>query len=614
MKTPNDDRTFLPPAGIPTGTLDCGRLVHAEQIRLLYQQSPGLFLGAGGGALILGSVLWDSIPRSTLILWLVSVSAVHAIIATLWFLHRRAATSPGSGVRWDRLYTVVMGLGGCSWGAAGYFLFVPGALAHQLFLALLLFAAAASGLASTVMYLPAFYACFVPMLLPLIARTASQGDPLHSALALVAVVYAMVLALFARNIHRTIAESLRLRFANMDLVRELTAKKEEAEQASAAKSRFLASASHDLRQPLHTVGLFVDVLDQRVRDSEGRIIINNIRSSLNSLEDLFRALLDISKLDAGVFLPRIQDFPINLLLDRLRTDYAPLAEEKGLALRVVPSGLMVRSDPLLLDRLLRNLISNAVNYTCRGGIVIGCRRRAARARIQVWDSGIGIPDDKQSEIFQEFYQIDNPERDRDKGLGLGLAIVDRIARLLGHRLELRSRPESGSVFSVEIPAVDSGSPRDEQDAVPKPESGGVDLAGCFMVVVEDDRAVLEATRKLLEEWGCRVLAAVSADEALQQLARDAARPDLIVADYRLPEGNTGVQVIRRLRAELKADIPGILVTGDTASSSLRDIQISGYPLLHKPVRPAKLRALLSYALRERCEPWRARNAEASSTK
>jgi CheY-like chemotaxis protein len=309
------------------------------------------------------------------------------------------------------------------------------------------------------------------------------------------------------------------------------------------------------------------------------------------MEKLLDALLDISKLDAGVLTPQVADFAINPLLARMETAFAAAAQAKGLRLRVLPTRLIVRSDPVLLERIVMNLVSNAVRYTERGGIVVGCRRRGGQARIEVWDSGVGIPADKRAEIFQEFYQLANPGRDRSKGLGLGLAIVERLARLLGHRIELASTPGQGSVFAIELPR---GEARTVAGASQVP--AGAIIAGAYVVVVDDEALVRDGMQGLLTGWGCHVMTAASGDEALARLAGHERIPDAIVSDYRLGDGETGVHVIERLRAESGMEIPAVLISGDTTPELLRAAKAGGYHLLHKPVPPAKLRAMLSYLL------------------
>jgi signal transduction histidine kinase/CheY-like chemotaxis protein len=365
--------------------------------------------------------------------------------------------------------------------------------------------------------------------------------------------------------------------------------------ANQAKTRFLAAASHDLRQPLHALGLLVYALTSKVDNPEGRQIVDEISHSVEALDGLFDVLLDISRLDAGIVTAERADFAIQTLFEKLRREFALEARVKGLRLRLAASGMVLYSDPALIERILRNLISNAMRYTDAGGVVVGCRRRGKGARIEVWDSGPGIPQSQQREIFQEFYQIGNPGRDRRKGLGLGLSIVDRLAGLLGHAIEVRSIVGRGSVFAFTVP-------RSNRTPAEQPIGGaaddGRDLSGSCVLVIDDEGAVLNGMDAILRDWGCRPILADSVEAALALLCHPGSPPDAIIADYRLRAGETGVEAIARIQSVWNAPIPAAIITGDTAADRLREAQSSGYPLLHKPVRPAALRALLCDLLRK----------------
>jgi signal transduction histidine kinase len=379
----------------------------------------------------------------------------------------------------------------------------------------------------------------------------------------------------------------------LDATAELRSRKDEAERATLAKSRFLAAASHDLRQPMHALGLFIAELNQHAHLApETRRLVRQIAASAEAMENLLDSLLDISKLDAGVFQPNLRTFPLQPLLDRLATDFAPLAEERRLRLRVRPTPAWVESDPALLERVLINLVSNALRYTQEGSVLVACRARGGTLRIEVRDSGVGIAPEAQEIVFHEFVQLENPERARNKGLGLGLAIVRRLTDLLGHRLTLRSRVGAGSVFAVEL----SLAPAQGMTAEPDGERPPGDLAGTRVAVVDDDPLALTSLHSLLLSWGCLVYPADSLENLTMELATRGIIPQVIVSDYRLRGPRTGVDVIRALRNRFDPDLPAILISGDTAAETLREAQTEGLVLLHKPVRPAKLRALLNRLL------------------
>ena len=366
------------------------------------------------------------------------------------------------------------------------------------------------------------------------------------------------------------------------------------ELANLAKSRFLAAASHDLRQPLHALNLFLDQRRSETDRVERSRLDAQIDTAVAAMNELFNSLLDISKLDAGVLALSISEFPVDQLLRRIETTFAATARENGLRLRVVSSRAWVRSDFILLERILLNLVSNAVRYTERGGVVVGCRHRSGRLRIDVCDSGIGIPEDQRRNIFGEFYQLDGGAKDRRGGLGLGLAIVDRLCGLLDHRIELTSSVGSGSRFSVLVPSAPARTAQASLD-VPRPL---VDSErGKLVMVIEDNELVRIGMRGLLKSWGCLVVTAESEDAAMAKLAEHGRPPDLIISDYHLANGKIGFELIDRLRRACGAQIPAFLISGDTAPERLREASASGYYLLHKPILPITLRSVVSQLLK-----------------
>jgi signal transduction histidine kinase/CheY-like chemotaxis protein len=380
------------------------------------------------------------------------------------------------------------------------------------------------------------------------------------------------------------------------LERKVEERTHQLEIANLAKTRFLAAASHDLRQPLHALGLFVAQLHGRVRANERGRIVARIDAALSSMNELFNSLLDISKLDAGVLTPSITEFPVAKLLDRLDTTFTGAAQEKGLSLRVISSSAWVRSDFILLERIVFNLVSNAVRYTRNGGVVVGCRQRGRNLHIEVWDSGTGIPHDQQQNIFGEFYRLGASGGDGRSGLGLGLAIVDRLCRLLDHSVHVTSILGKGSCFSIAVPRVAA---RPEISESPIPPSSLIDARDRKLVVVlEDDPLVLEGMAGLFRSWGYQVLVATTDDEALVGVGERDSPPDLIVSDYHLRGEKTGIEAIECLRRSLSAKIPAVLVSGDISPELLRQARASGYHLLHKPVEPMALRAMVNYVLRE----------------
>jgi signal transduction histidine kinase len=384
----------------------------------------------------------------------------------------------------------------------------------------------------------------------------------------------------------------------------LREKKEEAERSSHDKSRFLAVASHDLRQPLHALGLYVAELRRQLSLTPQQHLVEQVEQSVDALATLLNALLDISKLDAGAVIPQKQSCNIAAMVTRVASDYQMLATIRNIHLVVRPCKGNVTSDPVLLERILMNLVSNAIRYSYPNGcVMIACRKRGNQMRIEVRDNGIGISQTDQADIFREFFQVSKPQLDSSKGQGLGLAIVDRLVKLLGHGIELRSAPNQGSLFALQVPISAEPENFSSTDTYPvfhasSPEGReSSPLTGKRILVVDDDELVLSGTATILTSWGGTVFTATCLQDVHQLLVNDEWW-DLIISDYQLGVNETGFDVIAAVRARQEKNIPGILISGDTSPELLLSASSGGHHLLHKPVRPAKLRSLAVFLLND----------------
>ena len=434
----------------------------------------------------------------------------------------------------------------------------------------------------------------LPMTVLAVARFITIDDLYYQMMAGFCVLFVIAQYMQARTLGASINEAIRLRFENLDLVerlktetREASAAREAAEQADEDKSRFLAAASHDLRQPVQALNLLLETLSWSEMDERQRRTLDSARAASASSSEMLNTLLDFSRLEAGVIEPQPRPFSLQRLLHKLEMELAPLADEKGLLYRTRDTEATVVSDPALLELILRNLVANAIRYTDRGGVLVGCRQRGAGYIIEVYDTGIGIAPDQHRAIFREFHQLGNPERDRRKGLGLGLATAERLTVAMRHSLTLRSEPGRGSVFRLRVDGAERQATSSiRASAAP---SSLPNLGQRRVLVIDDDETIRHAMRMLLTGWGCECRTAASLEEALDQ---DAAAPELILCDYRLRDGHTGAEAIASLRGRFGADIPALLVTGDTAPSRLREASASGIPLLHKPVAALALHQAL----------------------
>jgi len=441
-------------------------------------------------------------------------------------------------------------------------------------------------------FFPAYLLFAVTFSLPLIIIWITSDNSQYQLIGILELVELILMITFSYWINRTWRKSINLQFENLDLVESLQVQKNAADQANMAKSRFLAAASHDLRQPLHALTLFTAVLDEAVEQPKIRRVIGQINMSVKALENLFNALLDISQLDAGVLKPEKTNFDLQALFSKLANDYGPQARKKSVDLLCCSCPYTLYTDESLLEQILRNYISNAIRYTDAGAVEVSCDVDTTSIRINVTDTGVGIPEHEQQAIFDEFYQLDNPERDRSKGLGLGLAIVQRTAKLLGHTISVQSKPGEGSTFTITVArsTVDTAS-----DALPPTDhmdNKQINKTRPMVLVIDDEASVRQGTQDLLELWGCKVLTATDKTEALAVLRQKNQMPDGIIADYRLREQQTGVEAIHAIHTEYNKDIPALIVTGDIATEHLLEVNKSGFQVLHKPVAPLKLRTFV----------------------
>jgi signal transduction histidine kinase len=379
--------------------------------------------------------------------------------------------------------------------------------------------------------------------------------------------------------------------ANEDLFRA----KQQAEAASSLKSSVLISVTHDLLQPVNAARLNLSTLAEMIESKDGTSLVDQVDRSLMILEDLLRSLLDIAKLDAGALRPQAGPVSMSSLFESLRREFAPIAAKQGLSLRICPSSLGGISDTMMLRRILQNLLANALRYTRSGGVLMGCRLRGDRVCIQVCDTGPGIPKAQQEAIFAEFQRGDASLGDQ-AGFGLGLSIVRRFATVLGHDVRISSRLGRGSTFSLELDRVGPVDSPEEGREVQRidVECGG--LEGAKILLIENDPSSAQAMASLLEKWGCDVATTISAEEAVRRIGMLGGLPDAIIADLHLDRGDSGLAAVEEIRQRVKIDIPAMIVTADYSEEAARDASRSGLELLKKPVKPAEMRALLSFLL------------------
>ena len=559
-----------------------------EQVALLRHNFPMTLLASLATALGTQWVMYPVADRQAMLGWLVShMLVVGCVYAVLLGIDRQGSAHPRRAV-WRLM--VCMSAMGISWGSLAHVVLHWGQSESVIYAIGIIstVSSGALGLGAPLLWGYIIYLSFAIGGV-LLALAMAGGTVMWPALLLVCVYYALT-SMHARTGEQATLRSIVLKLENERLVTELRAEsrralaaQEAAEQADRDKSRFLAAASHDLRQPLHAMGLFLETLQRSPLNAHQQTVLGHAHAASGAAAEMLTTLLDYSRLEAGVVKVRPAAFSVQSLFTSLEQEFGVQADASGLIYRTRETSAAAFADRSLVDLVMHNFISNALRYTSRGGVLIACRQRGARLALEVWDTGPGIPKEQWEEIFKEFHQLGNPERDRRKGLGLGLAIVHRLVNEMGGTtVELRSQPGRGSVFRLWMDAWDGAL---EDEAAPLPEDRS--LEGLHVLAIDDDEAVLLGMQSLLQSWGCHCTVAGSGAEALKHLGDDT--PDLIITDFRLRHEETGKQVLQALRTHLGTAVPAIIMTGDTSPQRLRDAQSTSALLLHKPVSTGQLR-------------------------
>jgi signal transduction histidine kinase/CheY-like chemotaxis protein len=576
-----------------------------DTVRLVYRQTGAGLMGHFLGMVVCTSVYWNVAPPHLLWGWTIAFVVLWTgrFIGLLGY-DRAVLQGRAQADVWLRRWNIGALVGSGLWSAAAMLFYDYGSSFERTALMLTIYSFAIGAVPYMASQTRLFLACMGLYFIPMIVRAALHGEPGDLQMAGIWSLMCVCTLAVGRAFHNVFGEMVSLRVHTQELAQKLRgemavaeAAQRQAELASRAKTQFFAAASHDLRQPLHAMGLFAEALRQRIKDPEVAHLVNSINSSVDALEGLFSELLDITKIDTGGVEIEPEHFSMRDLFARIRLTFEPNAFEKGLALNLRGEQHHVYADPLIVERILRNLVSNAIRYTEDGGVLVTCRKRGEQLCLQVWDTGIGISEKEQGRIFEEFYQTQSSrplEPHHRKGLGLGLAIVKRLADLMGAPLTLRSRVGHGTVFTLMLPM--GRAPRLQSATSPSKGTLGVTLDRRHIVVVEDEPAVLQGLEVLLKGWGATVTAFDTVDAFKAWVARTEARPDLLIVDYRLPEQQTGIEVIKAMRGRFDDGVPTIMVTGSTMTGHEEEARQYDFHLLIKPVVPTKLRAMIAFKL------------------
>lgn len=574
--------------------------VYHEQVRLVYNQGTVLVLGALASGVLVSIFMRHELPTATLFLW-VGILAFTAVLR-LWVI--RAYFQSSDEERQASFWGPAMWVGtlaaGSIWGVWPmlFYEFVE----HEY---LLLMSAVVAGMvavssASGGVYLPMFTTFSMPLAIPLALTHLMSGNDILWVVGVLLLTFLGVNTFLALRGNKSSKELIVARFENQALMENLAEEKATAERAVISKSRFLASASHDLRQPLHAIGLFLNALRNRETDEERLKILGNLDSSTDALRVLFNSLLDMSRLDAEVIVCNPKHVLLQDVLIPVQVSLEAEAALKGIDMQLDANDVAVYTDPILMERVLRNLLSNAVQYTEKGVIRLWCESVGSDVVVHLEDTGIGIPEHASEEVFSEYFQLNNPERDRGKGLGLGLAIVTRLAKLMDISITMSSKVNVGTRFSLKMTRGDTHIA--SSHIKPVNEQGQPIGVGHRVLVIDDEIQVLKSMKQTLEDWGCEVLLSDSARDALRQMALSEFEPDLILSDYRLREGHNGVDTVWALRESFDREVPAIILTGDTSPEKLKQVTDSGFELMHKPIAITELHDALACHLGESPKP------------
>ena len=569
------------------------RLIDQEVLRSeverVYENAAFAASGGFASALVLWIIFYQRDQAPLILAWAAIIHLAQALRLGVVLAFKRTPARHRDPLRWLQRYRLTLLAVAVGWGAAVPMLLPDNNLAYAALLVFALLGVAVTGISGIAPDRVSVFLWLVPIAAPVpVALLWRSSETSYLALALLAVVFVAVNLRFALAQNRIFNNAMRAQFENAALVRRLNDQIELTEQASLDKSRFLAAASHDLRQPLHALSFFGSTLEKRMSTSVDQPLIFNMMRSIEALDKSFNAILDVSKLDAQAVDPHPQAFALRDLFRRLQMSFGGQAEAAGLQLRFKPGGKIVRSDPQLLERALANLVHNGLNHCRGGGVTVLARNWRGGVNIEVWDTGIGIAEAELPKIFGEFYQVANPERDRNKGLGIGLAIVSRVTRLLGHRLTVQSRIGQGSLFRIwvkgsELLEGDMGEFAVGSETVPM----RIDDARTILFL-DDEEAIRSSVSEQLRHWGYTVLAAATIEEARRAALAHDSVIDIVISDLRLRGGEDGLHAIAQIRDICGYTVPAVLVTGDTAPDQMKRIHQSGHIALFKPVPPKEL--------------------------
>jgi len=539
---------------------------------------------------LIAFVVWPSRDSELIIVWLICGYVISLSRYQIVKLVRSFSSKENLYKHLESTLVIILFISGLFWGITAWIFIDPENFNVFVFVSLAIVSIPPSALAafSALPYIWFLFSATMISVITIKLLTIGLWE-----LAVLSVLSLIGLTPFSINLGRTIEKSITLDLENSALLEQAQTAKDKAEQANIVKSKFLAAASHDLRQPLHAQGILLEALRLRLKGGEHEKLLDKTIQSNEVLNSLFSTLLEISRLDAGTIMVNRNTIDVYDTCQSVIDQHQMIAEQKGLSLKLSGEHFAVSTDPVLLGRILRNLVNNAIKFTPQGQVDVNITAQDEHVYIEVCDTGIGIADDLQAHIFDEYFQIDNPVRDRNKGIGLGLALVRRMCELLGHEITLQSQTNQGSTFRLSLPKGDSANIESTEV-----EGPSVSLEGLKILMIDDEVAVLEAMTLMLNDWNCHPEPCQNLQQAEALLKQQTFKPDLIISDYRLAKDITGLDVVTRLQQLTDKPTPAIIISGDTDPALLKSIHQQGFYLLHKPIKSAKLKKVFRILLRE----------------
>jgi signal transduction histidine kinase/CheY-like chemotaxis protein len=569
-----------------------------EQVNLLIRQTNMLLYLIMGVAAAFAGILMLFMPIKIPLIWL----CIFYSICIMRLLHNHynsiAEINEQNVKKISIILILFSALSGITWGALGLVLPIDDNSTIMLYTSLILCGMALAPLATLSIYSPVYIAFSVPLILPISFKCFYIGGDIFTTVGIICLIFLMPSILHSFFVQESYLRAFRLEFENENLIKSLREEtlnaeiaKKEAVANSLAKTKFLAAASHDLRQPLHAMGFFVEALNEHANTPKLVDITYKIEQTSEALRGLLDSLLDISRIESGVLVPQYLHIDLDITLRDIHSEYIVRAEQKGIFFEILTSNEMIYSDQLMVERILRNLISNAMKYTDKGYVRVECQKTGNGISVMISDSGAGIPENEKQKIFEEFYQIDNPERDRSKGIGLGLSIVQGLCHLLDLKINLSTSDSGGACFSIVFPEGE----KDKVFENKKLEDRYLDVRSKIFIIDDDEDSRI-AMNDLIKTWGHDTFMFEGVDDCINHLKLNRLQPNIILTDYRLRDNVTGVNLIEAIHQYLDSNIPAVIITGDTDGERLKEAKKSGHILLHKPLQPAKLRSVISYLL------------------